>query len=208
MKLSKLRILGSRHRMALAIASAGVFALALGSSSTAHAQYGRPRYYAAPGYNPGYRSGLVAGIGIGVGALSADQCGGDCGGGLSLEGHIGGMLDPRTALMFDAWAVFHRNPDFASTTTSGIYTGALQFWLTPILWIKGGAGIGNTQISDAIGSLGSASAFALMGGVGVELVHSGIFALDLQGRLGHTFFSDADGGAVNNYAFMVGFNWY
>ena len=211
MKLSKLGILGSRHRVALAMVSAAVFAFALGSSSTAHAQYyGRPRYYAAPGYYPGggYRSGLVAGVGIGVGGISADQCGGDCGSGLSLEGHIGGMVDPRLALMFDAWAVFHRNTDFDTTTTSGVYTGALQFWLSPIVWLKGGVGLGRTERSDFFGPLGSASGFAIMGAGGVELVHTGFFALDLQGRIGHTFISNADGGAVTDYAFMVGFNWY
>jgi hypothetical protein len=47
-----------------------------------------------------------------------------------------------------------------------------------------------------------------MGGAGVELVQRGPFALDLQGRVGHTFFSNADGGAVTQYAFMIGFNWY
>ncbi|HET6150020.1 MAG TPA: hypothetical protein VFH68_20940 [Polyangia bacterium] len=209
MKISKLGSSGSRRRLALALASAAIFAVGVGSSSTAHAQYGRPRYYAQPGYYPpAYRSGLVAGVGIGFGGISADQCGGDCGGGLSLEGHIGGMLNPNLALEFDAWAVFHRNNDFDTTTTSGIYTGALQVWLTPILWLKGGAGLGNTERSDFFGSLGSASGFAIMGAAGVELVHSGFFALDLQGRIGHSFFSNADGGAVTNYAFMVGFNWY
>jgi hypothetical protein len=209
-KLSKHRRLASRHRLALAMAGAAVFALALGSSSTAHAQYGRPRYYAAPGYypSPAYRSGIVAGLSLGYGALTADQCGNDCGGGFSLEGHIGGMVDQQVALMFDAWAVFHRNPDFASTTTSGIYTGAVQFWMTPIVWLKGGAGVGNTNISDIRGRLTDASAFALMGAVGVELVHATTFGLDVQGRFGHTFFSDADGGPVTNYAFMVGFTFY
>jgi hypothetical protein len=200
--------LRSFPRLMLGITSAVVFAAVLGASSAAQAQYGR-RYYNGPGYYPtAYRSGLVAGVGVGVGALDATDCGGDCGGGLSLEGHIGGMLDPRVALLFDAWAIFHSNPDVSSTTTSGIYTGALQFWLTPIVWLKGGAGVGNTHISVPEGTLGSATAFALMGAGGVELVHSGYFGLDMQGRVGHTFFSNAEGGPVTDFAFMVGFNWY
>jgi hypothetical protein len=200
---------GIIHRAALGIATAAIFVVALGASSTAQAQYyGRPRYYSQPYYPASYRTGLVVGVGVGVGALTADNCGGDCGGGLSLEGHIGGMIDPRLAIEFDAWAIFHRNPDVSSTTTSGIYTGALQMWLTPIVWIKGGIGVGNTRVSDRLGPLGEATNFAIMGAAGVELVHSGFFALDLQGRLGHTFFSNAEGGPVTDYAFMVGFNWY
>jgi len=211
-KLSKLGSLGSRHRVALAITAAAVFAVTLGSSSAAQAQYGRRGYYAppAPGYYPAqsYRSGLVVGVGVGFGGLSVDPCQGDCGVGLSLEGHLGGMVGPNLALMFDAWAVIHHNNTFDDTTTSGIYTGALQLWLTPILWVKGGAGLGNASTSNIVGDTRSASAFALMGGVGVELVHSGPFALDLQGRIGHSFFTNDDGGPITNYAFMVGFNWY
>jgi hypothetical protein len=196
--------------MALAITAAAVFAVVLGSSSAAQAQYGRPRYYTQPGYYPGayYRTGLVAGVGLGFGGITAEQCGGDCGGGLSLEGHIGGMVNPRMAVMFDAWAVFHRNTAYDTTTTSGVYTGALQLWVTPILWLKGGLGLGSTSRSDFFGTIGSSTGFAMMGGLGVELVNTGPFALDLQGRIGHSFFSNNDGGGVTDYAFMVGFNWY
>jgi hypothetical protein len=188
-------------------------AVLLGSSSKASAQYyGRPRYYApAPAYYPpsSYRNGLVLGGSIGFGGLIADQCGDLCGSGLSLEGHIGGMLNPQAALMFDVWTVIHPIPNTDGDTTSTLYTGALQFWLTPILWLKGGIGLGNTQISsNSVGTITDATAFAIMGGAGVELVQRGPFALDLQGRVGHTFFSNNDGGPITQYAFMIGFNWY
>jgi hypothetical protein len=185
-------------------------AVLLGSSSKASAQYyGRPRYYApAPAYYPpsAYRSGLVLGGSIGFGGLTAEACD-ICGSGLSLEGHIGGMLNPQAALMLDVWTVIHP-VDNISDTTSTLYTGALQFWLTPILWLKGGLGLGNTTFGNNIDGFTGATAFAIMGGAGVELVQRGPFALDLQGRVGHTFFSNADGGAVTQYAFMIGFNWY
>jgi hypothetical protein len=187
-------------------------AVLLGSSSQASAQYyGRPRYYPAPAYYPpsGYRSGLVLGAGIGFGGLTADQCGDLCGGGLSLEGHIGGMLNPRLAMLFDIWTVIHPIPGSDGDTTSTLYTGALQAWVSPIVWLKGGIGFGNTQISsNSVGTITDATALALMGAAGVELVQSGPFALDLQGRIGHTFFTQQDGGAITQYAFMVGFNWY
>jgi hypothetical protein len=187
-------------------------AVLLGASSKASAQYyGRPRYYAAPAYYPpaGYRSGLVLGGGIGVGGLTADACGDTCGGGLSLEGHIGGMINPRLALMFDAWTVIHPVNSFNGTTTDTIYAGALQFWASPIVWFKGGIGLGNTTVSNPVeNSIRGATATALMGAIGVELLQNGPFALDLQGRIGHTFFDNADGGAMTDYALMIGFNFY
>ena len=98
--------------------------------------------------------------------------------------------------------------DNVNDTTSTLYTGALQFWLTPIVWLKGGLGLGNTTFGNNIDGFTGATAFAIMGGAGVELVQRGPFALDLQGRVGHTFFSNADGGPITQYAFMIGFNWY
>lgn len=187
-------------------------AVLLGSSSKASAQYyGRPRYYAAPAYYPpsNYRNGLVIGGAIGFGGLTADACGDVCGAGLSLEGHIGGMLNPRTALMFDAWTVIHPQNNFNATTTDTIYSGALQFWVAPVVWFKGGLGIGNSTVSNNdTNTIQGATALALMGAVGFELLQNGPFALDLQGRVGHTFFSNADGGPMTDYALMIGFNWY
>jgi hypothetical protein len=185
-------------------------AVLLGSSSKASAQYyGRPRYAPAPAYYPpsSYRSGLVIGGSIGFGGLTADACD-ICGGGLSLEGHIGGMLNPQLALMFDVWTVIHPISNSNDDMTSTLYTGALQLWLTPILWLKGGAGLGNTTVGNNLDGFAGATGFALMGGAGVELVQRGPFALDLQGRVGHTFIADIDGGPVTQYAFMIGFNWY
>ena len=110
--------------------------------------------------------------------------------GLALEGHIGGMINPRAALMFDAWTVIHSIPNTDGETTNTIYAGAAQFWLSPIVWLKGGIGLGNTRISsNSVGTITDATALALMGAAGVEIVHSGPFALDLQGRIGHTFYS-------------------
>ena len=139
------------HWVAFVLAAA----LLCGTASTASAQYyGRPRhYYVSPYGGPTYRSGLVIGGGIGFGALSADQCGDLCGGALSLEGHIGGMVDPRLAMMFDAWTTIHPIPGSDGETTNTLYTGALQFWPIPVLWLKGGVGLGNTQIrSNSIGT--------------------------------------------------------
>jgi hypothetical protein len=209
LNLGKIRLTNLRLARWAGIAVAAL--VLCGTASVAHAQY-RRGYYQQPGpayYPASGRYGLVVGVGVGFGALTADGCGDLCGSGLSLEGHIGGMVNPRMAVLFDAWGVIHPIPNTDGATTNTIYAGALQWWLTPIIWIKGGIGLGNTEISsNSIGTQTDATALALLGGLGVEVVQVGGFALDLQGLLGHTFYSNSDGGPITTYAFMVGFNWY
>jgi len=206
----------SRHPIALAgLMFAAVTLGSLLHESTAAAQYGygppRRGYYAPPPpyYARPAREGLVLGFGIGVGFVEASDCGDLCGAGFAGEVHIGGMLNPRAALMFDGWTNIHPISGTDGQTTSTIFAGALQYWLTDIVWLKGGLGLGNTNISSASGgTLGDATGFAVMGAAGVEIVHYWTFALDLQLRLAHTFHSEAEGGAVDDVAFMAGFNWY
>lgn len=183
--------------------------------------YGQPppAYAPPPGYAPPppryappppprmYRNGLVLGFAIGGGGIaSPDNCGDLCGGALAIEGHIGLMVNPRLALMGDFWLNDHPIPNTDSSTLHSISTLAAQMWLTDIVWIKGGAGFGHIQVADSFGSLGDSTGFALMGAAGVEVVQSSWFALDLQGRVGHGFYSPA--ADATNYALMVGFNWY
>jgi hypothetical protein len=155
-----------------------------------------------------YREGLVVGGGLGFGGISADQCGDVCGGVFSFEGHIGGMMNPRMAVMIDLWANVRNSTSLDAAVWNGIYTGALQYWLTDIVWLKGGIGAGHMQLTsngDGV-PFGDEWGLAIMGAGGVELVQAGTFALDLQLRLGHGFFSE--GGDVNSLGFMAGFNWY
>ena len=82
--------------------------------------------------------------------------------------------------------------------------------MTDIVWLKGGIGFANLKISDENDpnvsiAFDDESGGAVMGAAGVEVVQSYNFALDLQVRAGHGFYS---GGDLNNLAFMVGFNWY
>jgi hypothetical protein len=194
----------------IAVLFAASTAATMLSASPAHAQR-RGGYWAPPPpYYPRFeREGLVLGFGLGVGLVSASDCGDLCGAAFAGEVHIGGMLNPRTALMFDGWTNIHPIPNTDGQTTSTILAGALQFWLNDIFWLKGGLGLGNTQVtSSSAGTIGDATGFAIMGAGGVELVHYWTFALDLQLRLAHTFHPASEGGSVDDVAFMVGFNWY
>jgi hypothetical protein len=188
----------------------GLAALVLGATtSNASAQsYGQPAGYGYPPPPPPprlYRQGLVFGLGIGLGAFSADNCGDACGAGIAFEGHIGGMLTPQLALMFDAFPVIHTvNSD--TTTTNTAYTVAAQVFLNDLVWLKGGVGFAHfTESSDAFGDL-TDTGTALLVGAGIEVYQAGPFAIDLQLRLEHSFYSTAKD--MNEGAFLVGFNWY
>jgi hypothetical protein len=197
----------------------------LGGSSIAHAQYQAPPpgYYAPPpSYGGGYppppppryryrdsRSGLTLGGALGVGTISADNCGA-CGGGLAWEFHIGGMVTPQLAILADLSGVVRSYDDDtggSSTLTNSLFAVAAQYWIIPILWVKGGIGDAHIALSDytgdTYGNEENALGFLLAGGV--EVVHAPNFALDLQLRLMH---GDYSGGGATNYAFLVGVNWY
>jgi hypothetical protein len=192
----------------LALAFGITLATLLSTASSAQAQYGYPPPPPPRGY---YRHGFLLGFGVGGGGLSASNCGTPCGGGFAGEFHIGGMVNPRLAIMGDFWGVFHPwdlGGGYSATTAHTISTFAVQYWVTPIVWLKGGGGFGRMQLIDDSGgaTLGDETGFAITAAGGVEIVQSANFALDLQLRFGHGFYSG--GGDVDNYAFMVGFNWY
>jgi uncharacterized membrane protein YtjA (UPF0391 family) len=157
-----------------------------------------------------YRQGLILGGGLGVGHISCD--GADCGdvnsaGGLNLQ--IGGMVSPDVGLMVDAWGMSHRDGSDA-TFTHTIVTGAIRYWLVPRLWLQGGVGLAQAtwDYSDSLVDYQSKSDTvpALMGAVGVEVLSTPTFAMNLELRGGTGFFEDDT--RVRNLSFGVGVDWY
>ena len=197
----------SGKRLAVALGIGAI--VLLGSLATAHAQYAAPPPYYGPRPSRGlYRGGLVLGFGLGLGNISTDEdcirCSGAAGG---LEFHIGAMVNPRLAVLFEAWGLA-RSVDGGGTLTNSIGMGALQYWVTDVLWLKGGLGFGSIRFSyddyyyggsDTLSGLGLAAAG------GFEIMQSPGFALDLQLRVAHMSY---DFGGATNLALMVGFNWY
>jgi hypothetical protein len=207
------------HRKNLIVGLGIALLTLLGSVSVAEAQGYPPPYYPPPPPPPPhgvYRAGLVFGFSAGIGAVSASNCGDECGAAGSLEGHLGGMIGPRTALMFEIWGADHPWSDAAGNsreTINTFFAGALQYWLTDILWVKGGAGFASIRATVDTGygysaDVGDGSGFALFGAAGVEVLQSYNFALDIQLRVGNGFYDRSQGGNAQNYALMVGFNWY
>jgi hypothetical protein len=203
--------------LALGLATLLVLVVFPGTASLAQAQYqAAPSGYG--GYPPPpppppaqgvYREGLMLGGGLGLGNISADNCG-LCGSGLAWELHIGAMLNPRLAVMADIWGIAHPYTDAggnSGTMSNSMFTGAVQYWLVPQLWIKGGVGGGHIDLSDANGTLYGTSdnALAVLAAGGFEIVQSGNLALDLQLRIGYVNYT---GGGASNAALLVGLNWY
>jgi hypothetical protein len=190
------------------IVGLGVALLTLfGSLASAHAQYGAPPpYYPPPPQRGIYRQGFVFGVAGGLGAITGANCL-DCGGGAGgLGAHAGGMINPRLAILGEGWFLARPIGDGYSFTQT-IFAAALQYWATHNFWLKGGLGGGYTYVNDDYTGLDYdvETALAAQGALGVEVVQSYNFALDLQLRVAHVFH---DLGGTTNIAGMVGFNWY
>lgn len=124
--------------------------------------------------------------------------------------HIGGMLSPRFALLFEAQGnsqqVDSSFIDGDTFLTQGAAMLAGQFWLIPQLWIKGGIGFASLQVDDGLFVSDIGNGAALMGAIGIELLSARNFALDLQGRV-------IEGVYSNNYhvtsgTIGIGIDWY
>ncbi len=170
-----------------------------------------------------YRRGLTVGLGLGIGNMSFDSGPIECvdcetdPAAVGFDFHIGGMLNPRMALLFEVWGT-SKQVDYNGSTffTQAMVMGALQYWLTPQLWLKGGLGISSLSYSVEGESVdvecGQAegepcTGGAIMGAIGYEVFSSRKFALDLQLRLGAGSYEGlAD--QVNAFSLGAGVNWY
>jgi uncharacterized membrane protein YtjA (UPF0391 family) len=156
------------------------------------------------------RQGILVGGGLGVGHIGCE--GADCSGvneagGINVQ--LGGMVAPDLGLLIDAWGMSHRDGENA-TFTHAILTGAVRYWLAPRFWVSGGVGVAqasweySTDLVDFESE--SDTVPAVMGALGLELLSSPAFALNLELRGGSGFFEDDV--RVRNLSLGVGVNWY
>ena len=178
-------------------------------------------YYGGPPPYPGgfhHRMGRLAfGFSIGIGGMS-DQAGltncDNCSynpAALEADIHLGGFITPRVAILFEgqinAQTVHADDLNGDTVVTNTALMGALQFWLTPQLWIKGGIGFAHLDVNNDVGGDGYGGGVALMGAVGFELLSTRRFALDLQGRIMEAEYSSF-GDNITAATVGLGFNWY
>jgi len=161
---------------------------------------------------------LTWGVGLGLGGIgdggsaitSCDNCDAKP---LTLEGdfHIGGMVSPRLALLFEVQANAQTvHSDFYNDDTfleQGAALFAAQLWLLPQLWIKGGIGFANLQLDNRYFLDDYGSGGALLVAAGVELLSARNFAIDLQGRLLETSYNSLNDN-ITSATIGIGIDWY
>lgn len=168
---------------------------------------------------------LMFGVSIGLGGMS--DRGGDieCSGcdystiSGEADGHIGGFLGARFALMAELQAnVQTLASDRYTGDTSTLVQSALmlagQYWLTPQLWIKGGIGFANIRVDRSYygdGVVDSSTApengGAIMGAIGYEVLSAPYFSIDLMGRVINASYKGIDNN-VTAGTIGIGINWY
>jgi hypothetical protein len=196
----------------LALVAALIALSSIGAGTAAAQQHYGPGYYPQPPPPPTgiERGGVVLGGSVGLGGIFLGDCE-DCEGleGLALQFHIGGMVGPTVALMFDGSTVIHPFED-GGALLSNVGLGAIRVWVTPQLWISGGLGLGVLEFDDEYGYVDAHSETGLAGmvGAGVELLQTYNFALDLQLRATGARIDWGDGEGIYNVAVALGFNWY
>jgi hypothetical protein len=129
---------------------------------------------------------------------------------VELDGHIGGFLTPRFALMAEGQIN-------AQTVQSDVYNDTVlsmnslmiagQFWVTPQLWIKGGLGVASLYASDSYQDYDFGTGGVAMGGIGYEVMSARNFAVDLQGRIIQGSFNSLNDN-VTSGTIGVGINWF
>lgn len=181
-------------------------------------------YYSQPAGIPGGfhdRAGRMAlGFSFGLGGMKANDEAISCAGcdydpiAGEFDFHIGGMLSPRFALLFEVQANVQTVADnayYVETLGSAAGMVAAQYWLTPQLWLKGGLGFASLSVSRDDGyetqSSDSVEGGAAMGAIGYELLSARTFSIDLQGRLITASYEDIDAN-ITSGTIGVGFNWF
>jgi hypothetical protein len=197
------------------LAAAGVLAIGVG---TAAAQYGPgghpppppPGYGPPPAHHapppPGiHRSGFIIGFSLGGGSMIPDCSECDSLNGPAFAIHLGGMVAPNLALMWDGSGVAKHDEYIDATLVNAVNTFAVQYWPTSMVWIKGGIGFGRLTLSSRSDRLESDTKPAVLAAAGVEVLQTRSFALDLSVRLVPVFYDDF---TLTNASLNLGFNWY
>ena len=134
----------------------------------------------------------------------------------SIQGalHIGGFLNPRLALMLELQGngqVVDDRIEGNVTLGQGAALAAVQYWVSPKIWIKGGLGLSHLSYSynDSYGSAEEpiADGGAVLGAAGIELLQSYNYSVDLQGRLIVGTYDGIDD-QITSGSIGVGLNWF
>lgn len=183
-----------------------VIVLALAAPVTAAAQ---STVQPAPAHP---RLGLLGGLGLHAGEIA---CEGDLCDGVSeaagFHGVVGWGFGPDLAGVVDVWVMGHTEDNL--TLTHAIATVGVRAWVLPVLWVQGGIGGASASWRYDAGILEAEdrteNVLAISGAVGLEVLKSPRFALDVQLRLGFGFYGDEDRDQTGRSSSLgVGFTWF
>jgi hypothetical protein len=203
--------------LAVLLAAPGVAAAQGYYGGSGPGYYGQPQATQLPGGFHNRQGRLAFGGSLGLGGMhdsgsNVTTCG-SCDYNplaVELDGHIGGFLTPRFALMAEGQIN-------AQTVASDFYDDTVlsmnslmiagQYWVTPQFWIKGGIGLAQLWADNAYEVWDFGTGAAIMGAAGYELLSARNFAIDLQGRIIRGSFNSLDDN-VTSGTVGVGLNWY
>jgi hypothetical protein len=119
-------------------------------------------------------------------------------------------MSPQLALLgelqFNIEKVYADEHD-GSTSLQSAAMFAARFWLTPRVWVQGGAGLANFHVADRVNAHGVGTGFSAMGGFGYELLSSTTISLDLQARVIEGRYNGFDDG-ITSVSFGIAINTY
>jgi len=160
--------------------------------------------------------GFMIAFSLGAGSVRNGPCQTCDGiGAVGIDGSVGWFLNQRVALMYDVFALATASTINANeigvgeirleSTANAMGSLAVQYWLTPAFWLKGGLGYARLLQATPFGT-GQQGGGGMTLGAGYELLRGrGNFVLDVRGRLSH---ADIAGVPLDNVAILVGLNWY
>lgn len=136
---------------------------------------------------------------------------------LEVDGHIGGMLNSRLALLLELQVNgqrLSRDVGDGNGDTSLVQTAAMlavQYWVTPQFWIKGGLGLSHLTVDheywDGTAEEPGSDGVALMGAAGFEIFSARRMAIELQGRIISGQY-DGVSDHVTAATVGIGINWF
>ena len=160
-------------------------------------------------------SGLVGGFSLGGGVLAVDRAiGRDSiatqSASVPVTGanlYIGHMLDEKTAAIFVVAGAVGDIGDVVEAAEFDVFGIAVQRWLAPNVWVRGGAGYGVIESTDptTVEFNTNGSDIGWLAGAGIDVWRRGNFAADVElhfvGAWGNRF-------SIHAPTIQLGINWY
>lgn len=153
-----------------------------------------------------HRSGLTFGLGLGAGLIARSCDGCEVAAGPAVELHVGALLTPRLALLWEASGAGRSSFGGFRQDTNILIGGAVQHRLLDRLWIRGGLGLGILEIHK--GAFGTTQekqrGFGVTAATGFDAYQGRHVAVDIRVRLTSAFYDQT----VVTCAVTIGTSWY